>query len=95
VCEPTFWICDVTNVQQKAGQSSGTSWTYFESPWAEDNCRTFAPLIYISEVLSSGHGSGSRNSDRKAFWTVLNLPVKYRDTVSTEITYVFVYVISC
>jgi len=72
VTEPTFWMCDVTNVQQKAGQSSGTSWTYFESLWAEDNCRRFAPLIYISEVLSSGHGSGSGNFGRKVFWTVLN-----------------------
>ena len=65
-------MCDVRNVHQKAGQSSGTSWTYFESLRAEDNCRTFAQLIYISEVLSSGHGSGSRNSDRKILWTVLN-----------------------
>ena len=72
VSEPTFWLCDVKNVKQKAGQSSGASWTYFEKLWAEDNSRTLAPPIYISEVLSSGHGSGSRNSDRKIFWTVLN-----------------------
>ena len=70
--EPTFWTCDVKNVQQKADQSSGTSRNYFESPWSVGNCRKVAPLIYISEVLSSGHGSGSRNSDRNTFWTVLN-----------------------
>ena len=61
--EPIFWMCDVKNVQQKAGQSSGTSWTYFESLWAEDNSRTFVPLIYVSEVEF-----WSRFGEQK-FWT--------------------------
>ena len=34
--------------------------------------RIFAPLIYISQVLSSVHGTGSANSGWKLFLTVLN-----------------------
>jgi hypothetical protein len=45
---------------------------YFKSLWAEDNCRIFAVVIYISEVFSSLHGPGSRNPDWKVFVIFLN-----------------------